>query len=93
MKCLRYLILTMSAIYKANRLLGFLRKNLHHCSSDLKETAYKQLILSCLGYCAAIWDPFYHNLIYQLEMIQHRAARFVLNQPWIGGHHDSITEN
>ena len=54
--------------------------------------AYKQLMLPCLGYCAAIWNPFHHNLIYKLEMIQHRAARFVLNLPWIRGHHDSITE-
>ena len=29
---------------------------------------------------------------YQLEMVQHRAAPFVLNRPWIRGHHDSITE-
>ena len=64
---------------KANRLLGFLKRNLHHCPSGLKEMAYKQLILPCLGYCAAIWDPFHHNLINQLEMMQHRAARFVLN--------------
>ena len=65
---------------------------LQHCPSGLKETAYKQLILPCLGYCAAIWDPFHHNLIYQLEMIQHRAERFALNQPLIRGHHDNITE-
>ena len=77
---------------KANRLLGFLKRNLHHCSSNLKEMAYKQLILPSLGYCAPIWDPFHHNLIYKLEMIQHRAARFVLNRPWTRGHHDSITE-
>ena len=77
---------------KANRLLGFLKRNLHHCSSDLKEMAYKQLILPSLGYCAPIWDHFHHNLIYQLEMIQHRAAHFVLNRPWTRGHHDSITE-
>ena len=25
-------------------------------------------------------------------MIQHHAARFVLNKPWIRHHHDSITE-
>ena len=77
---------------KANRLLGFLKRNLHHCSSNLKEMAYKQLILPSLGYCAPIWDPFHHNLIYKLEMIQHRAAHFVLNRPWTRGHHDSITE-
>ena len=42
---------------KANRLLGFLRRNLHHCSLNLKEMTYKHLILPCLGYCAPIWEP------------------------------------
>ena len=49
-------------------------------------------MLPSLGYCAPISDPFHHNLIYQLEIIQHRAACFVLNRPWTRGHHDSITE-
>ena len=76
---------------KANRLIGFLKRNLYHCPPNLKETAYKHIVLPCLGYCASIWDPYYHNLIHQLEMTQHRAARFVLNQPWIRGQYDSIT--
>ena len=44
------------------------------------------------GHCAPIWDPFHHKLIYQLEMIQHRAACFLLNQPWIMSCYDNITE-
>ena len=77
MECLGYLIYVNNVCNKANGLLGFLKRNLHHCLSGLKEMAYKQLILPCLGYCAAVWDPFHHNLINQLEMIQHRAAPFV----------------
>ena len=79
---------------KANTLLGFLWRNLHHCSSNLKETTYKHLILRypCLGYCAPVWDPYHYNLIYQLEMAQHRAAHFVHNITWTWGHHDSVTE-
>ena len=50
---------------KANRLLGFLRRNLHHCSPNLKETAYKHLILATKS-----WILCLYNLIYQLEMIQ-----------------------
>ena len=30
---------------KANRLLGFLKRNLQRCSSDLKEMACKQLLI------------------------------------------------
>ena len=32
------------------------------------------------------------SLIHKLEMIQHRAACFVLNRPWRRNHRDSITE-
>ena len=76
---------------KANHLLGFLRRNLRHCPNHLKECAYKQLILPILEYCSPIWDPYHHKLIYNLEMIQHWAACFVLNQPWNKLHRDSIS--
>jgi len=32
-------------------------------------------------YCASIWDPFHHNLIYQLEMIQHIQGSTVCTEP------------
>ena len=64
--------------HKANQLLGFLQRNLRGCSRTLKEHSYKQLVLPTIEYCSAIWDPHHQNAIHQLEMIQHRAARFVL---------------
>ena len=79
-------------IIKANRLLGFLRRTLHHCPPHLKEHAYKQIVLPSIEYCSSIWDPHQQSLIHKLEMIQHRAARFVLNRPWRRNHRDSITE-
>ena len=79
---------------KANRLLGFLCRNLHHCVSipHLKEHAYKQIVLPSIEYCSTIWDPYQQTSIHKLEMIQHRAARFVLNKPWRKNHRDSITD-
>ncbi|MCY3928347.1 MAG: reverse transcriptase family protein [Acidobacteria bacterium] len=77
---------------KANRLLGFLQRNLYHCPSYLRELAYRQLILPILDYCSPIWDPHQSGLIHKLEMVQHRAARFVLNQPWNRHHPDSISQ-
>ena len=44
----------------------------------LKNTSTKQLLLPLLEYCSAIWDLYHHTSISKLEMIQHRAARFVL---------------
>ena len=77
---------------KANRLLGFLYRNLRHCPNKLKECAYKQMIQPILEYCSPIWDPYQHRSIHKIEMIQHRAARFVLNKPWNRQHWDSISE-
>ena len=77
---------------KANRLLGFLLRTLHYCLSNLKEHAYKQIVLPSIEYCSSIWDPHQQSSIHKLEMIQHRAARFVLSKPWRCNHRDSITE-
>ena len=63
---------------KATRLIGFLQRNLRNCSRALKELSYKQFILPVLLQFA-IWDPCHLKDINKIEMIQHRAARFVLN--------------
>ncbi len=59
---------------KANRTLGFLRRNLRKCPMDLKSTAYKSLVLSVLEYAASAWDPYLAKDEHQLEMVQRRAA-------------------
>ena len=63
----------------ANRSLGFLRRNLHNCNSDIKHLAYKSLVLPTLEYCAAVWDPHTDTNIDKLEQINTRAARFIAN--------------
>jgi len=78
--------------YICNWLLGFLKQNLYSCDKHFKEYAYKKFLLPSLEYCCAIWDPHHQIDITKLEMIQHRAARFVLNKPWNRHHQDSITE-
>ncbi len=65
---------------KANKQLAFLRRNLKINSPDIKATAYKGLIRPLLEYCACVWDPHHQKYIDQLEMVQRRAARYVLNQ-------------
>jgi len=79
---------------KANRLLGFLKRNLYNTPSEIKEHVYIQLVLPSIEYCSAIWDPYHHKSIYKLEMIQHRAACFVLNKSWhrFNQQLDSITD-
>ena len=62
---------------KANRTLGFLRRNLLSCPQDVKETAYKGLVRAILEYVSPVWDP--HGIVVQeeLEKVQNCAARFV----------------
>ena len=62
---------------KANRTLGFLRRNLSSCPQDDKETAYKGLVRPILEYVSPVWDPHRIAVQEELEKVQNRAARFV----------------
>ena len=62
---------------KANRTLGFLRRNLAACPLDVKESAYKGLVRPILEYGSSVWDPQSILLQVELEKVQKRAARFV----------------
>ena len=62
---------------KANRTLGFLRRNLHNCTPDIKHVAYNTLVRPTLEYCSAVWDPYTSDNRYKLEQINTRAARFI----------------
>ena len=62
---------------KANRTLGFLRRNLHSCPQEVKEAAYKGLVRPVLDYGSSVWDPPGVVRQEELESVQKRAARFV----------------
>ena len=50
-------------------------------------------MLPSIDYCSTIWDPYTKNDISKLEMLQHRAARFVMNKPRYSQQHNvSITK-
>ena len=65
---------------KANSVLGFLRRNLHHASSETKANAYITLVRPHLEYCSTVWNPYHQDDIYKIEMVQRRAARFATNR-------------
>ena len=65
---------------KANRMLGFLRRNLKINSSDIKDRAYKAFVRPILKYASSVWDPYTQKSIDKLEDVQRQAARFVLNR-------------
>lgn len=64
-------------INKANRMLGYLRRNFYHVPSSLKLLLYKTLIRSKLEYATSVWDPTHINLITALEMVQNNSVRFI----------------
>ena len=76
------------------KLIGFFNCNLHTCSKELKELSYKQSMLPILDYASSIWDPYDQNQIIikncKFKIIQHRAAHYVINQPWQRNIRDSI---
>ena len=41
---------------KANRTLGFLRRNLYQCPQDVKEAAYRGLVCPISEYGSCVWD-------------------------------------
>ena len=66
-------------ISKANKTLGFIRRNLHMCPYKIKEQAYRALVRPTLEYASSVWDPYHTSKITKIEKVQRRAARFVTN--------------
>lgn len=64
---------------KANRMLGFIRRNFKDCPREVKNTLYLTYIRPILEYASELWDPYQQYLINDIESIQNRSARFVLN--------------
>ena len=62
---------------KATRSVGFLRRNLRGCPSDVKAQAYTTLVRPVLEYASSVWDPYTIQQINALERVQRQAARFV----------------
>jgi hypothetical protein len=62
---------------KANKQLGFLRRNLGKCPLKIKRQAYISLVRPHLEYASSVWDPHLQKHIDGIEMVQRRAARFI----------------
>ena len=43
---------------KANKTLGFLRRNINVSCTTVKEQAYKSLVRPSLEYACFVWDPY-----------------------------------
>ena len=61
---------TSNSCTKANRTLGFLRRNLAACQRNVKQSAYKGPIRPVLEYGSSAWDPQSILLQDELEKVQ-----------------------
>lgn len=58
-------------------MLGYLHGNFIKSPSSVKLMLYKTLVRTKLEYAASVWDPYHHNLVYSLEMVQNNSVRFI----------------
>ena len=65
---------------KANKILGFLKRNLLIKQEETKALAYKSMVMSNLEYCSTIWSPHTKKLKDKVEHTQTWAARYVTNR-------------
>ena len=66
-------------VMKANRSIGFLRRNLSSCPEGVKEAAYKALVRPHMEYASSVWDPRLKKHVKQIDGVQRRATHFVKN--------------
>ena len=64
---------------KANRTLGFIKRNVKTKNEQVKELAYKTLVRPQVEYASSVWTPHTKENILKIEMTQRRAARWVKN--------------
>ena len=62
---------------KASSTLGFIQRNLRHCPTHCRKSAYIALVRSTLEYGSVVWDPHLQKDIDKIEKIQRKAARFI----------------
>ena len=69
---------------RASRLLGYIRRNTRFIKSGtVRRSAYLSLVRSHLGYATQVWSPQSKDLLRQLERIQRRATKYILDLPFI----------
>ena len=68
-----------NVVCKANRTLGFVRRNLKDCTKPVKDLTYKTMIRPTMEYASTVWDPNLQAQKSALEQVQKRAARYVCN--------------
>ena len=62
---------------KANRTLGYIRRNIRTKHKAIRQTAYQTLVRPQLEYAFPVWSPHADINVSKIEAVQRRAARWV----------------
>jgi hypothetical protein len=60
--------------------MNFLKRNLNIRNANIKEKVYMSLVRLTLEYACTTWDPYLKEDKHRIEMVQRRAARYVVNR-------------
>ena len=74
---------------KANRTLGFVKRNIKTKNQSVKELAYKTIVRPQVEYASTVWSLFTKQNIQKVETVQRRASRWVTSRY---SSYDSVTE-
>ena len=75
----------------ATKILNLLRRNLYFAPKSVKTKAYQSCVRPIIEYAATCWSPTSQKYSHKLEMIQHRAAKFVTNLYPRKGHYEEYS--
>ena len=67
------------AAAKANRLLGFIKRNFSFKSKNIILPLYTSLVRPQLEYAVQFWSPHHEKDIAKLESVQRRATKMIPN--------------
>jgi hypothetical protein len=72
---------------KANRTLGFLRRNMRSCKSSARAAAYQGLVRPTLEYACSTWDPWNSPSVDRFTLVGNSYHHTLF---WMEGHLPSI---
>ena len=71
-------IQTQKAVNEANKIVGFLKRNVGPGNKEVFSDLYKALIIRILEYTVPLWSPYLQKNIDALERVQHSASKYAL---------------
>ena len=87
---LKFINLIYAKISIAKQQLGMVKRALYKASEKAKLLAYIDLCRPHMEYAAAVWDPKLECIPHDIEMVQHKAVRFISRLKSMRKHNISI---